>query len=82
MPAPTTPPNPALDFQALSARALACCQEWRKWAQREPAGSAQARRAFEVAALFEKQANIMQAMYRNRTEWTTPARSDFTRRIP
>jgi hypothetical protein len=53
MPAPTTPPNPALDFHALAARALTCCQEWRKWAQREPKDSAQARRAFEVAALFE-----------------------------
>ena len=82
MPAPTPPPNPQLDFQALAARALTCCQEWRKWAQREPAGSPQARRAFEDAALIEKQANLMQAMYRNPTESTTPARSDFTRRIP
>jgi len=82
MRAPTTPPNPALDFQALAARALTYCQEWRKWAQREPKDSAQARRAFEVAALFEKQASIMAAMHRNRTEWKTPARSDFTRRIP
>jgi hypothetical protein len=82
MPAPTTPPNPAIDFQALSAQALTYCQEWRQWAQRQPAGSTQARRAFEVAALFEKLASILQAMHRNRTEWTTPARSDFTRRIP
>ena len=55
----TPPPNPALDFQHLQRSALTCCQQWRKWAQREPAGSAQARRAFEVAALFEKQASIM-----------------------
>lgn len=81
-PAMPTPPNPALDFQALAARALTCCQEWRKWAQREPKDSAQARRAFEVAALFEKQAGILAAMHRNRTECKTPARSDFTRHNP
>jgi DNA-binding SARP family transcriptional activator len=78
MATPITPLNPAVNFQALAARALTCCQEWRKLAQREPKDSAQARRAFEVAALFEKQAGILAAMHRNRTEWKKPTQSDFT----
>ena len=70
-------PNPLPDFNELAVRAITCCHQWRAWAQREPRESPNARRAFELAALFEKQACILSAMYRNRTEWTTPARSDF-----
>ena len=77
MPAATPPPNPQLNFYALAARAMECCQQWRAWAQREPKGCAQARRAFEIAMHFEKQASILSAMHRNRTEWTRPTRENL-----
>ena len=72
----TTNQNPVPYFDRLARHALECCQQWRAWAQREPGGSAQTRRAFELAALFEKQAGILSAMHRNRVEWQPVTRAD------
>lgn len=68
-----------MNFQQLTLFALQCRDQWRAWAKREPAGSAQARHAHHLASLFEKQAEVLSAMHRNRTELAAPARSDFKR---
>lgn len=72
-------PNPLPDFNELAVRAITCCQQWRAWAQREPRESPNARRAFELAALFEKQACILSAMHRNRMTVKPPNRRNFPR---
>jgi len=82
MPAPAAKPTPPLDFHALAAKALTCSEQWELWAKHHGHEEEQAKRARDLAALFTQQAVILTAMHRNRTEWTTPARSDFTRRIP
>jgi len=74
----TGPINQQPDFNALAKRAFLCGQQWRGWAQREPAASVQARRAFELAALFEEQASVLNAMHRSRIEWTKTSQRDFT----
>jgi hypothetical protein len=73
------PPTAVPNFMTLAARATECCQQWRAWAQLEEKDSAQSRRAFELAALFQKQASILAAMHRNRTEWQKPTRGDLAR---
>ena len=72
----TEPRNPIPSYDYLHRKAIECCTQWRAWAQREPKNSAQARRAFEVAALFEKQATLFAAMHRNRVEWQRIEKAD------
>jgi hypothetical protein len=72
-------PNPIPDFNGLAVRAITCCQQWRAWAQREPRESPNARRAFELGDLFQKQASILSAMHRNRMTVEAPTRRNFAR---
>ncbi len=73
------PPNPQPGFKELAIKALLCRDQWRLWAQREPAGSVQARHAHHLANLFERQAETLSGMHRNRTELAAPTRNDFRR---
>ena len=65
-----------LNFNYLHRKAMECCTQWRAWAQREGKENPQARRAFEIAALFEKQATLYAAMHRNRVEWRRIEKAD------
>jgi hypothetical protein len=73
----STPQNANLDFNNMASKATLACSLWRAWALAQPKDCAQARRAFEVAALFEKQADLFAAMHRNRIAWQ-PAATGLT----
>jgi hypothetical protein len=78
----TTAHNANPDFNSMASKATLACSLWRAWAQGEPKDSAQARRGFEVAVLYEKQAAIFAAMHRNRVEWRPVTKADAPKVTP